>query len=124
MISSRIQQSLYSTVLHKGILREYASKLNISDSVLQEITHWTALHKARKEANLSLKIFMTKWASGDTATGKVMVFTKTTLTCYLPKVPVPRRGYYTCFTMPKRAYSSTKTKYLSRVKGLAQFSGY
>ena len=61
LISSRIQQSLYSTVLHKGILREYASKLNIPDSVLQEITHWTALHKARKEANLSLKIFMTKW---------------------------------------------------------------
>ena len=28
---------------------------------------------ARKESSLSLKLFITKWLSGDTASGKVMV---------------------------------------------------
>ena len=45
---------------------------------------WDAYAKARKEAPKKIQLFITKWLSGDTATGRVMVRRKECISSKCP----------------------------------------
>ena len=47
--------------------------MSIPVDTMNSIVCWEVMRKARKEAPLHLKIHITKWVSGETATGTVMV---------------------------------------------------
>ena len=51
--------------------------------------HWEAYATARKEASFSLKLFVTKWLSGDTATGRVMLQRKKRESANCPRCNAP-----------------------------------
>ena len=73
LITSNLQRSLYTEVTKKNFID--ALSLN-TENPLDFSTvnvHWESFSIARKEAALSTQTFITKWLSGDTATGRVMV---------------------------------------------------
>ena len=72
LISSRVQQSLYNCILHSKLVKWYSKTLDIPLSILKEHVSWNVFEKARHEGRPGLNTFMTKWISGDTATGRVM----------------------------------------------------
>ena len=73
LITSRFQQSMYYHILHQKLVKHVASKFKIRASVVHHTVNWYVMCKARKESRLGQRIFMTKWVSGDTSTGTVMV---------------------------------------------------
>ena len=76
LISSRIQQSLYHSILHFKLVTRLAGLLHINIPMFRKTVHWKLLGTARKEVNHQTKIFMSKWVSSDTATGTVMTKSK------------------------------------------------
>ena len=73
IITSRVQHYLYDTILHDQLIGWYAAKKNTPLEILQNNIAWRAIKGARKEGKLSITNFMTKWVSGDTARGRVML---------------------------------------------------
>jgi hypothetical protein len=61
LICSKLQKSLYDAIGHQ-----------IDRGLLDKQVNWYCLGKARKEASFPVKKFISKWVSGDTATGVVM----------------------------------------------------
>ena len=55
MITSRIQQSLYYTILHMVLIKQYSKQLQIPAVVIKNTVHWYSILKARKEARLIQK---------------------------------------------------------------------
>ena len=60
-------------ITHIDLLQDVSTRVNITSSFLGIITHWIFLKIPSKEAKFSIKIFITKWISGDTAYGRAMV---------------------------------------------------
>ena len=71
-LTSRVQNSRYKSILHSKVIARFSKRLNITPTHLQAIINWEALGKARKEARLQQKIFITKWVSDVVPTGVVM----------------------------------------------------
>ena len=71
-ITSNLQSSLYRQITTNNLLKwlayndEEGSEIDVIPLHLQSYT------TARKESSLSMKLFITKWISGDTATGRMM----------------------------------------------------
>ena len=76
IVTSKIRQSLYNSVTTKSFISWLSSKNTFPVDLLQHSIHWPSFHKARKNAPLSRKIFITKWLSDYTASGEYMVRTK------------------------------------------------
>ena len=87
LIPSKIQRSLYLHITHNAMITwlEKHTPLNTSNVNL----HWESFATARKEASFSLTLFITKWISGDTATGRVMVQRKQRDSASCPRCNVP-----------------------------------
>ena len=85
MITSRIQQSLYSTILHIVSVEQYSNQLQISADIIKNTVHWPSMYKERKEARMTQTIFITKGISDDTGTGSVMNLTKQRLHSNCPR---------------------------------------
>ena len=89
LVGSKLQQSLYYTILHSESVARLAILLNKTTFLLHQTVHWHVLTKARKEARLSTNICLSKWIRGDTATGKVMVQRKKRLLSNCPICNLP-----------------------------------
>ena len=72
LISSNVKQSLYNCILHTKLVKWYSKSLGIPLCLLKAHVSWRVFEKARNEGRPGLNTFMTKWISGDTATGRVM----------------------------------------------------
>ena len=75
---------MYKMIMHSKLLEIHAQRHEIPSKLFQTLVNWEVMGKARKTANLKLKIFITKWVSGETATGKVMVRRKQRLYSHCP----------------------------------------
>ena len=84
LIVSKIRASLYSTSLQQKNLTFLSDKLGIDNDSLVNDTSWKSYGYARKESSWSTQKFITKWMSGDTATGRVMVQRKQRLSSNCP----------------------------------------
>jgi len=71
LIPSRVQTSLYAHITHNSMIKWLEAHSSLDTSKVN--IHWPSLAKARKEASFSLTLFITKWLSGDTSTGRVML---------------------------------------------------
>jgi len=54
------------------MLTHLSEKLSIDRVLLDKQVNWYCLGKAQKEASFPVKKFISKWISGDMATGVVM----------------------------------------------------
>ena len=73
LISFRLQHPLYKIIMKSKLMERHAEALDIPSDILRSMVDWKVMAKARKEDPLYLNIFITKWVSGETATGLVMI---------------------------------------------------
>ena len=85
LITSNIQASIYKQVTHQNMLKWINNNGEIKGNLDLENINWHCFSSARKEVSLGQKLFLTKWISGDTATGRVMCLRKKQLTSYCPR---------------------------------------
>ena len=72
LVCSKIQQSLYQSVLHHNFVDRIAEKFGSDPITFDELTNWKAYKLARKSARFAIQKFISKWISGDVPTGSVM----------------------------------------------------
>ena len=73
LVTSRIQTSLYKHITHDALVHWVGKHSKPLLNLKAANIAWHSFQVARREASLGMKIFVTKWISGDTATGRVMV---------------------------------------------------
>ena len=73
LISSKTQSTMYTMIMNAKLIEKHAKRMNLPATVLKSLVNWEVLSKSRKETTLNLKILLSKWVSGETATGSVMV---------------------------------------------------
>jgi hypothetical protein len=73
LITSNLQRSLYKEVTKKKFIDALSLNTENPFDFSTVNVHWESFSTARKEASLSTQTFITKWLSGDIATGRVMV---------------------------------------------------
>eukprot|EP00979_Chaetoceros_neogracilis_P010569 scaffold2500_cov172-Chaetoceros_neogracile.AAC.2 len=84
LVTGHIQKTLSHHILHKQMIEFLANKWSIDEETLTTQVDWYAFGKARKEASFPIQRFMSKWISGDTATGRVMLRRKQRLIAKCP----------------------------------------
>ena len=84
LITSNLQGSLYKQVTKYNYLTSLSQHSEFPLNFTKVNVHWESFSTARKEASFSTNIFLTKWLSGDTATGRVMVQRKARLGSQCP----------------------------------------
>ena len=85
LITSKIQSTLYKQVTKRIFITALGKNTEIPKDFLSLNINWWTFGKARREATDNLQTFITKWLSGDTATGKVMVARKARLLSKCPR---------------------------------------
>ena len=73
LVGSKVQHILYKSILHSNLVIILSKLLHIPVNILHNTVQCRVLATSRKEARLHTNIFISKWVSGDTATGTVMV---------------------------------------------------
>ena len=118
LVTSKVQSTLYTHILHNEMCAFLSSKLNITmDNLLHNI-HWPSFTTARKESPLSLQIFISKWLSGDTATGRVMAQRKQRQHSHCPRCQATNEHLLHILTCPA---PSTKDLHSNLVGELQEF---
>lgn len=82
LITSKIQSSLYSNIVHDDLCRLLSKKFNINIDLL-----YTVLGRSlqpQEKSLLSLHVFISKWPSGDTSTRRVMMRRKQRIYSFCP----------------------------------------
>ena len=72
LVTSNIQSSLYNAVIRTNMLKWLNCHGEDPSDLTSANIDWNCFSNARKEVTLQTKLFVTKWLSGDTVTGKVM----------------------------------------------------
>ena len=72
IVSSHLQQGIYYHITHHLFTQHLASFFDTSPSVLRSTVSWDSLRLSRTSARFGLFCFMSKFISGDIATGRVM----------------------------------------------------
>ena len=85
LVTSKIQSTLYKQVTKRIFITALGKNTEIPKDFLSLNINWWTFGKARREATDNLQTFITKWLSGDTATGKVMVARKARLLSNCPR---------------------------------------
>jgi predicted RNA-binding Zn-ribbon protein involved in translation (DUF1610 family) len=85
MVTSKLQKGLYNKILAKKALTYLADKCMTDENSFSTHVYWDAIKSARKEATVTIQIFMSKWVSGQTATGVVMVKRKQRVSSECPR---------------------------------------
>ena len=85
LITSRVQQSIYAHILHFKLVSWYSEKYNINAELMSDEVNWKSFKLARKESRFGTNIFISKWLSDDTATGKLMVMRKQRINASCPR---------------------------------------
>ena len=70
MVVSRIQNTLYTSILHHNFVDRVAKKFGTDPIIFDELVNWKSFGLARKSAPFSLQKFISKWINGDIPTGK------------------------------------------------------
>jgi len=75
-IVSTVQKAIVDRIHHTDMVAYLESKWSLDENLLRDTVHWRCLGKARKASSFPIQKFISKWISGDTATGEVMVYRK------------------------------------------------
>ena len=72
LITSNLQSSLYNQITLNNMIEWFSTNSEVKVNLTQSKLAWHCFSQARKEVSLPMNLFITKWLSGDTATGRVM----------------------------------------------------
>ena len=72
VITTRIQKSLYESILHWEMMDPLGDILGVDGDTLDSVVSWASYRRARKMIGSNRRHFITKWISGNMATGRVM----------------------------------------------------
>ena len=111
-ITSNLQSSLYHQITTVKMLDWLARNDDEGSAINATPIHLQSYATARKEAPLSMKLFITKWISGDTATGKVMKRRKKRLLSNCPTCDAPDEHLRHILKCPSNKTSSYRKKLL------------
>ena len=84
MICTNLQRTLYQSIHHQDMVTFLANHLSIDEQIVHTTLAWHSFRKARKECSFPMQKFISKWLSGDTATGLVMKRRKQRLHAHCP----------------------------------------
>ena len=73
LVTSRIQHSLYDIITHDGMTIQLCDAMELDPDTFDSSVDWPSFRRARRSSKPSRKRFITKWISGNTATGRVML---------------------------------------------------
>ena len=113
LVTSNIQSSLYKTVTHTNMLKWLSCHGEDSCDLTSVKVDWKSFMTARKEVTLQTKLFITKWLSGDTATGKVMCRRKQRNTSFCPRCGQDNEHLLHVITCPSTEATQLRKKLLS-----------
>ena len=71
MVCTNLQRTLYQNIHHQDMVYFLANHLSIDEQRVHTDLAWHSFRKARKECSFPMQKFISKWLSGDTATGLV-----------------------------------------------------
>ena len=111
LITSKIQQSLYSSITKQNYIQWLSSKPTHPIDTTESNIHWTSLITARKEATIQMKIFITKWISGFTSSGKYMVRMKLRQHSTCPSCAHPIEDLQHILTCPSTSTTSLRQEF-------------
>ena len=115
-ISSKIQQSLYSTITKNNYITWLSTKSTHPINLQQNNIYWPSISKARKEASLPMKIFITKWISGFTSSGSHMVKLKLRQHAKCPGCPHQNEDLQHILTCPHPDTTSLRQSLLKEME--------
>ena len=115
-ISSKMQRNLYHNIVQKDLINKIAGYLKVNVCFFKDWTNWQALNTARKECSHKMRIFITKWVSGDTATGTVMVHRQQRLSSNCPLCAHPTEDTTHVLQCPSPSSSSLRSRLLAEFK--------
>ena len=115
-ITSRFQQSLYHHVTQRFHVNRLGHLLHLRPSLMYESVNWKVLSSSRKLVSLQIKLFITKWISGDTATGSVMVKRKQRLSAHCPLCQHPHEDTHRILKCPSNSASSLRQRLLTELQ--------
>ena len=72
MVCTNLQRTLYHSIHHQDMVTFLANHLSIYEQLVHTTLAWHSFRKARNECSFPMQKFISKWLSGDTATGLVM----------------------------------------------------
>jgi hypothetical protein len=84
MVCTNLQRTLYQSIHHQDMVTFLANHLSIDEQLVHTTLAWHSFRKARKECSFPMQKFISKWLSGDTATGLVMKRRKQRLHAHCP----------------------------------------
>ena len=114
-ISSNLQSSLYHHITSIQMFKWLAGSDNECSEIDVVPLHRQSYATARKESSLSTKLFITKWVSGDTATGRVMKRRKKRLLSTCPICNAQDEHLRHILTCPSNQASSYRKKLLAEL---------
>jgi len=84
MVCTNLQRTLYQSIHHQDMVTFLANHLSIDEQLVHTTLAWHSFRKARNECSFPMQKFISKWLSGDTATGLVMKRKKQCLHAHCP----------------------------------------
>jgi hypothetical protein len=84
MVCTNLQRTLYQSIHHQHMVTFLANHLSIDEQLVHTTLAWHSFRKARKECSFPMQKLISKWLSGDTATGLVMKRRKQRLHAQFP----------------------------------------
>ena len=113
LITSSIQTSLYNHITTSAMYA-WLSKNTEADAHLNyQSLALNCFATARKETSLGMKLFITKWLSGDTATGKVMKLRKQWMFDTCPRCDSENEHLLHVITCPASQASNLRQRLIS-----------
>ena len=100
LICSKIQTSLYNSVLHYNFVDKLADRFGLDPFRFDDLVNWTAYGKARKSTRFVIKKFISKWISADIPSGKKMKERKHRLHSNCPICDAPDEDLLHILTCP------------------------
>ena len=116
IISSKIQQSLYASITRDNFLSWISSKPSFALDISQHDIHWPSFEHARKNTSIPINLFITKWISGFTASGKYMVRFKQRQHATCPGCPHPVEDLLHILTCPNKDTQAYRQDLLQDLK--------
>ena len=112
-ITSNLQSNLYNQITSNQLIRWLADNEEENSEIDKVSLHHQSFATARKESSLSIKLFVTKWISGDTATGRIMKRRKNRLLSNCPICDTPDEHIRHVLTCPSNKAASHRKKLLA-----------
>ena len=111
-ISSCVQQSLYQIIVRQHYIQTLCHRLDLAPQFMRSRVHWWSFRRARRISPISQRIFVTKWLSGDVATGAVMFQRRQRVSAQCPSCPFASEDLVHVLTCPSMAAASLRTTLL------------